>query len=218
MHIRTLVAMVAWAVSAAAPAEQAQQSAAVEQKRDPAASLRFTGDIMASMPGRRPLYVLLGSGFLRPLTSGKPATFISDWLHAHPSAVVIPVSRMLSTNRFSGEQIEIVYIWIEDGGSSLNVDLVRRGFFVAGAMVDMVDNQTALDALLRRSPKLADIREDMARERLETPQDRTERLVGDSVYKARLTQFQAAERLARREKLGIWSDAMKAERQAEGLR
>jgi len=180
-----------------------------------AKSLKFQ-NIVASRPGDQRAYLLLGSGFIRGLRFGDADAFLSAWLTAHPTARATPISRMLSTNRRSLKQFEMVYIWVEDGEHNLNQDMVRVGMFPAGNMYDMVDNLAGLDRLLQ-DPKLADARAQTEKDRSEFPQDRTDRLIGDDAYKAEIDRILAAENEARAEKLGIWSDAMAADREAEGF-
>lgn len=190
----------------------------------PAAAVRedvrgyhFENGIMASKPNDPRLYVLLGSGFLRATSFGDPKIFISNWLNLHPKAFVIPISRMLSTNTRTHQVMELVYVWIEDRSESLNVTLIRAGIFAGGTMYDMVDNQRGLDQLLKSDPNLADARAEIEKERSAAPQDRSERLIPDDDYRKRIARIGGAERAARAEKQGIWSDAMKEEREADGI-
>lgn len=180
-----------------------------------AKTLKFQ-NIVASRPGDQRAYLLLGSGFFRGLRFGDPDAFISAWLIAHPTARATPISRMLSTNRRTLKPYEMVYIWVEDGEHNLNQDMVRAGMFLAGNMFDMVDNQAGLDRLLQ-DPKMAATRASIEKDRAAFPQDRTDRLIGEDAYKAEINRIQAAENEAHAEKLGIWSDAMEAEREAEGF-
>jgi hypothetical protein len=193
------------------------EESAISQRGNSATDLHFLNDIMATKSNDQRLYVLLGSGFLRPFSFGDPKTFVSKWLTANPNAVVTNISRMITTNTITHKQQEIVYIWIEDGERSLNVDLVRAGIFAGGTMFDMVDNQKGLDELLKTDPKLADARAQIEKERAAEPQDRTDRLVPEGDYKARMLRVEDAESDARAKKLGIWSEAMKDEREAEGV-
>ena len=190
---------------------------AISQRGNSAADLHFLNDIIATKSNDQRVYVLLGSGFLRALSFGDPKTFESNWLTANPNAIVTNISRMIMTNTITHKQEEIVYIWIEDGERSLNVDLVRAGIFAGGTMFDMVDNQKGLDELLKTDPKLADARAQIEKERAAAPQDRSDRLVPEGDYKARMLRIEDAESDARAKKLGIWSEAMKDEREAEGI-
>ncbi len=176
--------------------------------------LRFF-DVFASRPEDQRTYVLLGNGAIRGLRFGNPSAFISDWLAAHPSAGITRISRMVTTNTRTLKTAEIVYIWVEDREHSLNVDMVRVGLFPGAAMYDMVDYFKGLNHLLE-DPRLADARAQIEKERAAAPQDRTERLITDDDYRERIRRIDAAERQAHAEKLGIWSDAMEAERQSEG--
>lgn len=177
----------------------------------------FENGIMASKVNDRRLYVLLGSGFLRATSFGDPKVFVSNWLKLHPKAIVTPISRMLSTNTRTRQVMELVYVWVEDGNDHLNVDLIRAGTFAGGTMYDMVDNQKGLDQLLKSDPSLADARAEIEKERAAAPQDRSERLIPDDDYKKRIAQIGEAEQAARDKKQGIWSDAMKQEREADGI-
>lgn len=190
------------------------QDKADTQNLNDARSLRFH-DILASRPGDQRLYVLLGGGFIRGLRFGDAGAFISDWLAAHPTAGIAPISRRFSTNTRTLKTTEMVYIWVEDREHSLNVDMVRAGLFPGAAMYDMVDNLNGLNRLLE-DPQLADVRAQIEKERAAAPQDRTERLVTEDDYRERVRRIDAAESQARAEKLGIWSDAMEEERQLEG--
>jgi hypothetical protein len=174
-------------------------------------------EFFASRTGDARAYILLGSGWLRTIYSGSPSDYISKWLAAHPAATVKPISRMFTTNTKSKQTSEHVYIWLEDGSDSLNVDLVRAGLFPGAVMADMVDNLNGLNELLK-DPKLADTKTQIDKERAEAPQDRTERLIADGQYKVLMRRVEIAETQARSEKLGIWSDKMKEERAAEGYR
>lgn len=185
-----------------------------KQNLNVAKYLRFHG-IFASIPEDQQTYVLLGSGFIRALRFGNPSAFISDWLAAHPSAGITRISRMVTTNTRTLKTTELVYIWVEDRERSLNVDMVRVGLFPGAAMYDMVDNLNGLNRLLE-DPKLADVRAQIEKERAAAPQDRTERLIPEDDYREHVRRIDAAESQARAEKLGIWSDAMEAERQSEG--
>ena len=173
---------------------------------------------MASKANDQRLYVLLGSGFLRATSFGDPKVFVSDWLRIHPKAIVTPISRLLSTNTRTHQVMELVYVWIEDGNDCLNVDLIRAGVFAGGTMYDMVDNEKRLDQLLKSDPKLADARARIEKERAAAPQDHSERLIPDDDYQKRITRINEAEQVARIKKGGIWSDAMKQEREAGGIR
>lgn len=184
------------------------------QNLNEAKYLRFH-DIFASRPEDHLIYILLGSGIIRGLRFGNPSAFISDWLAAHPSAGITRISRMVTTNTRTLKTTEMVYIWVEDREHSLNVDMVRVGLFPGAAMYDMVDNLNGLNRLLE-DPKLADARAQIEKERAASPQDRTERLITEDDYRERVRRIDAAESQARAEKLGIWSDAMEAERQSEG--
>jgi hypothetical protein len=159
-------------------------------------------DILATRHGDNRLYVLVGSGWLRGIRSGDTGKYVSEWLAEHPSASVKPISRMLITNTRSKKGEELVYIWIEDGDASLNVDLVRAGMFPCAAMADMVDNEKGLTELLK-DPKLAAAKAQIEKERAETPQDRPARLVSEDEYMQRMHRVESAEAEAREKNAGF---------------
>jgi hypothetical protein len=172
-------------------------------------------EIFATRKGDAREYILLGSGWLRSIQSGNPGQFISDWLAAHPAALIKPISSMGITRTKSKRTEELVYIWVEDGEISLNVDLVSAGIFPGAVMADMVDNYNGLTEQLQK-PEFAAVQAQVEKERAEAPQDRPQRLISEDQYKQFAHRIEVAESEARGEKLGIWSDAMKEERESEG--
>lgn len=155
------------------------------------------------------IYVLTGGGWIRGIRFGDPDQFVKAWIAQHPLATITPVSKMPI------KADELVYIWIEDQSSSLNVDLVRAGIFPGGAMADMVDNDKGLTELLK-SPKLADARALIEKERAENPQNRPERLEPEGEYSRHMDKIKMAEAEASKQKVGMWSDSMKEEREDAG--
>jgi hypothetical protein len=172
-------------------------------------------EIFATRQNDARTYILLGGGWLLSIQFGNPGQFVSRWLQEHPAATITPISRMFTTNTRTKKTDEHVYIWVEDGDMSLNVDLVSAGVFPGAVMADMVDNLAGLNEVLK-DPRLAATRAEIEKERADAPQDKTERLVSEDDYKQRMRKVHVAETQAREAKLGVWSDAMKAEREAEG--
>ena len=167
-------------------------------------------DGFGSRKGDRRMYVLTGCCWIRGIQSGDPDQFASAWLAQHPLATMRLVSRMPI------KEDELVFIWIEDPVSSLNVDMVRAGIYPAAAMVDMVDNDKSLTETLK-SPKLVDARVIVEKERAQNPQSRPIRVESVDEYNRHVDASKAAEIEARKQKIGIWSDAMKEERESLGL-
>ena len=163
------------------------------------------------------LYLLLGGGWFRGLRFGDTDSFVVAWLKDHPHATFQVISRMGVTNTRSKVNGEWVYIWVEEDAACLNVDLVRAGYFPGAAMADMVDNDQGLLATLN-DPRLAEVKAQVLKERAENPQNLPLRLVSDEDYARRMDRIVGAEKAARDEKLGIWSEAMRDEREAEGYR
>jgi hypothetical protein len=173
-------------------------------------------EIFATRQNDTRTYVLLGGGWLLTIRSGNPGQFVSKWLEEHPAATITPISRRFTTNTLTKKTRQIVYIWVEDGEVSLNVDLVRAGVFPGAVMADMVDSSNRVNELLLKDPMLADAKALIEKKRAEAPQDRAERLVSEDDYKRRIRSIEVAETQAHKDKLGIWSDAMKADREEAG--
>lgn len=186
------------------------------QESSAAKELNFQ-EIFAHRAGDARTYILLGGGWLRSIQSGNPGAFVSKWLADHPTASIRPISRQFWTNTKTKRTDEWVYIWVEDGTLSLNVDMVRAGIYPGGVMADMVEQFNGLNEVLK-SPKLADAKAMIEKERAEAPQDRSERLVSEDEYRLLMRRVEVAENQARSDKVGIWSDALKDERESEGYR
>ena len=160
-------------------------------------------------------YILLGSGFIRPMTTDIQGDFIKEWVAAHPDALAVPIcsERVTAPGRTPSSS---VYIWIEDKEQSLNVDLIREGIFPGGVMGDLVAAEAQyLEEL--RDPKRAAERVRVEKDIAATPaEDLPKRLVSDADFSARLKRIEEAEAAARKEKKGVWSDDKKEERETEG--
>jgi hypothetical protein len=94
------------------------------------------------------------------------------------------------------------YIWVEDGEDSLNLALVRNGYYGAHSLTDMVEARQQFDDRMK-APELSDARAIMAKERAEevAPQ----RLVTNQDYKSKMQLAKAAESDAEKAQVGIWS-------------
>jgi endonuclease YncB( thermonuclease family) len=169
-------------------------------------------DGFGSRKGDRRTYVLTGCCWIRGIRFGDPDQFVTKWIGQHPQATVTPVSKMTLMSD------ELVYVSVKDGDTSLNVELIRAGIYPGGAMADMVDNDDHLIEIMRK-PELAFARKEFEKGRAETPQEhRPKRFISDEEYQRFSQQVTEAEKEARAEKLGIWSDAMMEEREADGYR
>jgi hypothetical protein len=94
------------------------------------------------------------------------------------------------------------YIWIEDGKESLNLALVRNGYYGAHALIDMVETRQQFDDSMK-APAMSAARTIMAQERADelAPQ----RLITDQDYKSKMEQANAAEQDASKAQVGLWS-------------
>jgi hypothetical protein len=70
----------------------------------------------------------------------------------------------------------------------------------------------------RGNSELAFAKAQIEKETAEAPQDLPQRLISEDQYKRFAHRIDVAENQARAEKVGIWSDAMKEERESEGYR
>ena len=79
------------------------------------------------------LFSLMAHGYFRAESTNVQGV-VDAWLKEHPKAIVIsvstggPVMARLPSSRFA-------YVWVVQGGDSLNVELVRRGCFAAETQV-----------------------------------------------------------------------------------
>ena len=167
-------------------------------------------DGFGSLKGDHRTYVLTGCCWIRGIRFGDPDLFVTEWIAQHPLATITSVSRMPIKSD------ELVYVWIEDRDSGLNVDLVRAGIYPGAAMADMLENDKGLTELLK-NPKLADARAIVEKERAQNPQARLERLESEDEYSRHMDQIRTAETEARKRKTGVWSDSMKEERESLGI-
>ena len=164
--------------------------------------------IYATRAGDPARYCLLGANtclLKLPHNSWTTDSWIDSWLIAHPNARVIPISEQNGTvfPEAPKAPAKLMYIWIEDGTDSLNVSLIREGRYAATAMIDMVESaERTLDEAD------ADLRQQLEQERAQVPaNDRPHRLITDSDYAAKMQLVMQAERDAKRDKSGLWSDA-----------
>jgi hypothetical protein len=182
-------------------------SASAYSAEDPFPVRDLTVDgIYATRTGDATQYCLLGADTCRWKLPHNPWTqdpAIDSWLATHPSARVTPVSEQKNSVLPKTPAVRRVYIWIEDGTDSLNVALILEGRYAATAMIDMVEAELrTLDATD------ADVRQQLEQERGQIPEEnRPHRLITNSDYAAKKQLVMQAERDAKRDKRGQWSDA-----------
>lgn len=146
-------------------------------------------------------YCLLGTGGILAMRTKDSDSVVSSWIKNHPHAQVIKVTEA-SPARQDGTGA-LIYIWLIDGKENLNISLIRQGVFQAGVMYDSVDlSKVWKDA----QPKSSQTTE------------HTRRLVGDDQYQEFIKKVEEAEKLAKAEKKGIWSDEYKEEREYDGIK
>ena len=169
-------------------------------------------DGFGSRKGDPRIYVLTGCCWIRGIRFGDPDRFVTNWIAHHPQATATPVSKMTLMSD------ELVFVLVKDGDASLNVDLIRAGIYPGGAMADMVDNDDHLTDVMKK-PELAFATKEFEKGRAETPQEhRPKRFISNDHYQRFSQQVIEAEKEARAEKRGVWSDAMREEREADGYR
>jgi hypothetical protein len=153
----------------------------------PASEFQLKHHLAGSRTGDRRVYDLACKRCMwAGLTSGAEFKYVTEWLKAHPKAIVVP--KFVATVTLGSRSVEWVHVWIEDGNQSVNVSMVRDGIIPKSAMIE---------------------------KNLGPDAPAGQRLVSDATYEALIIKLTLAEIAARKEKLGIWSDEMRAEREAE---
>lgn len=155
------------------------------------------------------VYCLLGGSACElwfPMTSFAPGEieFVQKWLTSHPDAQAVPISATNYLRLVKGPLVHSTYIWIEDRGESLNIELVRNGFWWANSLQDMVAYDQQLMSQVRDSP-LPAADDELLKEREKTGEPK--RLISEDEYAARMASAVAAEHEAERNRRGLWSDA-----------
>ena len=152
------------------------------------------------------VYCLIGGDFclttLGPIVHEDQVAFISNWLSQHPLAIATPISNESFKVMRDQAPIHGTYIWIEDGKESLNLALVRNGYYGAHSLTDMVDARQQFDDSMK-APGLSDARAIMAKERAD--EAAPQRLVTNQDYKSKMQLANAAEHDAEKSQVGIWS-------------
>lgn len=137
-------------------------------------------------------YCLLGRGFFRTIHSTDADSLLSCWLTAHPSAVVVKVSS-LSTPQKSNSSLNMTYCWIIDNSDTLNNYLIQQGCYPGGTMQrpqTWIEMSKEEKALYKNADK-----------------PKVKILVDQKTYDNFLQQIISAEKYAKENKLGIWSNA-----------
>jgi hypothetical protein len=173
----------------------------------PAAAMYVSG-IRAHRFGDPDIYCLLGRvscelGLRIPSLAPGEIEFVQRWLRSHPHAHAVPISAANYKRMVKGPLLHNTYIWIEDGRESLNIELVRNGFYWAGSLEDMVAYAQQFMAEMGNL-RLAIADDELRKERDETGAPL--RLVPDDDYAARMARAVEAEHEAERRKRGLWSD------------
>ena len=160
--------------SAGASAAVAPMPRAVGFRVANAADITWKGPFGSDHSDPSVAYFLLGSGFFRAPSSLSIGATTRKWVKAHPDAKVVPVVDF----GVSPDGTRSVWVWLVDGDNNLNQELVRSGACARATMV-APDEKLMFDT-------------------------RAKLLVTTAEY----NKFEAAlpqlEKLARRERLGIW--------------
>lgn len=168
------------------------------------ASELYVNGIHAHRLGDPDIYCLLGGvscevSFPVPSLAPGEIEFVQHWLRRHPRAQAVPMSAAKHKRMVDGPVLHSTYVWIEDGRESLNVELVRNGFYRTDSLEDMLAYDRQFRAEVNDDAELRKEREETG-----TPL----RLVSDEDYAARMARGVAAEREAERNKRGLWSEAV----------
>jgi hypothetical protein len=95
-----------------------------------AADTTWAGPFATTASASGITYCLMGSGYFQAPTSDEFDSIVSSWTAAHPDATLTEVAKI---DAASDEGL--VYVWLTDGESNLNLDLVRQGACPGGTMV-----------------------------------------------------------------------------------
>lgn len=152
------------------------------------------GDPMCSIPFPIP-----------PVVPGE-YDFIARWMRSHPDAVATPISVRCLKRMQNDPPTHSTYVWIEDRGQSLNVELVREGFYKAAELQDVIAPSGPILAPIptdnpAQVPEFPEL--DAATDEPGLPL----RLVSRQDYSTRMGRAEAAEREAQQQNKGLWSDA-----------
>jgi hypothetical protein len=188
--------------------ENARKAEELSAQMFPAADLYISGT-HAHRIGDPDIYCLLGGvacelGLRVPSLASGEIEFVQHWLKRHPHAQAVPISAANHKRLVKGPLLHSTYIWIEDQQESLNIELIRNGFYWANSLEDMLAYDQHRMAEMD-DPRLATADAELRKEREETGVPL--RLVSDADYATRMSRAVAAEREAERRKTGVWSDA-----------
>jgi hypothetical protein len=180
------------------------------QRELPFKEIEFGGvSVSGFHRGERFEYFLIKRKTFAGPPPAQEAAVIQQWSKQHPDARAVPVSVI-------GEQSELpmVYMWAVDGSDILNVYLVRQGIYPA---IDMLDT-AKFERLRQASSNALFIRLAARAEKAGNPTGvAARRLISKPAYDHFVKELIAAETLAQRESLGIWSDGFKQTRDRIGL-
>lgn len=116
------------------PSAQLPQAAAPRLSGIAASSVVWAGHFGSKRSNPNIAYTLLGSGFFQAPTADNIDSLIKEWMADHPNAKLIPVTDygpMMNDQPDS----KLMWVWLVDGASNLNLDLVRKGACPGGTMV-----------------------------------------------------------------------------------
>lgn len=155
-------------------------------------SLSFNGHLASDPNEPSHKYSLIGRGFMQPESFYNTDSLIYSWLKAHPNAIakiICTISAGDTTNAASMQKMS--YIWVEEGDSSLNEELVKQGCFRRNMMFrpkSWKEMTKAEQAGYANSLK-----------------PNTTVYVDSMTYNSFLNEIESAELNARTNKLGLWS-------------
>ncbi|MGV8992984.1 MAG: hypothetical protein ACOH1O_02695 [Flavobacterium sp.] len=135
-------------------------------------------------------YCLLGTGFFRAPSSANSDSLITEWIKAHPNAIVVPVSALGQVDIKDTEKT-ITYCWVVENKDTLNNYLIKNGCYPGGTMM---------------RPKTWNEMEKWEKELYEDTDEKPDVkvFVDKKTYDNFIEQIKIAELFARENKLGIW--------------
>jgi hypothetical protein len=137
------------------------------------------------------IYCLLGQGFFRTPSSDNSDSMINDWILNHKNAQIIPISSFGPTMTDQPNS-RMIYCWIINSIDTLNITLIRQGCFPGGTM---------------QRPQTWNEMEKWEKELYkDTDKPNVQVYISDKEYESFIKRIMAAEKYAKKNKLGIWNE------------
>ncbi len=144
------------------------------------------------------IYCLLGEGVAKTPYSSRTDSIINNWIAKHQNAIVVANTTTTNFHK-DGNNLIMTFCWVIQQNDTLNNYLVRNGCF---PKEEMERNKTweEIPDIKKREETKTDFPVS------EYPLPKIELLVDKKLDENFMLQIASAEKFARNNKLGIWSD------------